>query len=547
MAVNRRSLEPPPMTNLSAPMTIRKEAGIETVARTYVGMVYAAAKRQTRSPEMAADVTQAVFVILRRKWSTLDNATVMSAWLMRVTRYASKDAQKLARRRSFHERKAAAMQNEAVGGEGAERAAAAGELSGLIDEAIDRLSGADRVAIMLTYFEGRTHEEVGRRLGVGTEAAHKRVQRAVERLRKLITGRKGREISTAALLMTLTAAAVDTTPAPAAMLGTVLSAVGGVPTHTGLAIAQETLHVMQICKIKTVAAGVAAASLLAGAGILAMPLAFAQAGAARPAPAAPATAVATSARVIGVQELTINQNGADDRFAADLETGQTSGVPRSLPNKFALFNWAARAGLDVAMDTEGGITLLGFDMAVVPAENSGFDAMDAERMVKNVGVLQAASLAPMPVRGELPVTYLFKTREGSIGVLQIVSSEPTVPGSITLRYKLLDAAVQERQSALAAEELLGFARVEQKALIGIKNPTEAAQASRLFGRTVGMLERLTQGKPGAAFAKARIIASALEDAGLSPEGRKGLMDELEAAWAGANAEVQKMLDAAGAP
>ena len=61
------------------------------------------------------------------------------------------------------------------------------DLSPLIDQALDRLPQPDRELLVLAYFEGRTHEEIAARLGLGRDATHKRVQRAVAKLRAILT------------------------------------------------------------------------------------------------------------------------------------------------------------------------------------------------------------------------------------------------------------------------------------------------------------------------------------------------------------------------
>jgi hypothetical protein len=50
----------------------------------------------------------------------------------------------------------------------------------MLDEALLRLREKDRQAVLLRFFEGRNNREIGQALGIGEDAARKRVDKALE-------------------------------------------------------------------------------------------------------------------------------------------------------------------------------------------------------------------------------------------------------------------------------------------------------------------------------------------------------------------------------
>ena len=149
------------------------------LARRYTDLVYTAARRQLGGDaHLAEDVTQAVFMILAAKASTVQTDRPISAWLLRVTSYCAANARRERVRRGEYERRAAEMA-DMTNSEQSQWT----ELSPLLDQGLRKLAAADRDALLLRFFEQKSMREVGVAMGTTEDAAQKRVTRAIEKLR----------------------------------------------------------------------------------------------------------------------------------------------------------------------------------------------------------------------------------------------------------------------------------------------------------------------------------------------------------------------------
>src|SRR5205814_1997017 len=146
-----------------------------------IGWIHGVARRRLGDPHLAEDVTQAVFVILHRKSPQLAADKALVSWLHKTAWYATETALRDRRRRAGRETEAARIQmNERDADENRWE-----ELAPILDELIDKLKADDRDAILLRYYRDMSFADVGREIGTTEEAARKRVERAVNKLRSL--------------------------------------------------------------------------------------------------------------------------------------------------------------------------------------------------------------------------------------------------------------------------------------------------------------------------------------------------------------------------
>ena len=239
--------------------THQSERAFETLVSRHTNLVYSAALRQTRDPQLAEEVTQVVFIILARKAPSLGVKTILTGWLYRTACYVSGSALKGELRRQHREQEAY-MQSELD----AQAGSTWNQLSPLLDEAMLRLGQTDRDALVLRFFEGRSLNEVGHALGASEEAAKKRVNRALDKLRNIFA-KRGVSSTTAIIAGAISAHSVQAAPvALAKSITAVVFAKGATASTSTLTLIKGALKIMAWTKANT--AIVVGVSVLLAAG-----------------------------------------------------------------------------------------------------------------------------------------------------------------------------------------------------------------------------------------------------------------------------------------
>jgi RNA polymerase sigma factor (sigma-70 family) len=166
----------------------RSEAVFRELVRRHIAIVHAAARRQAGiDAHLADDVTQRVFITLAKKADSLRDHATLVGWLYTAARLeAARAARTEARRRNWEQR---ASEMNPTKTDPLEEHVSWEQLRPVLDAAMAQLAEADRTAVLLRFFSGQSFADVGRIFQISEDAARKRVERAIERLRETLSRR----------------------------------------------------------------------------------------------------------------------------------------------------------------------------------------------------------------------------------------------------------------------------------------------------------------------------------------------------------------------
>ncbi|HEU6446892.1 MAG TPA: sigma-70 family RNA polymerase sigma factor [Verrucomicrobiae bacterium] len=226
------------------------------IVRRHLDLVYSAALRQVRSPQLAEDIAQSVFADLAQNADKLKSNTILTAWLYTVTRRTAVDVIRKESRRQLREQIAAEMQNmNATANDWT-------QIAPLLDDAMAALDETDRAAILLRYFENKNLREVGEQLNISDDAAQKRVSRAMGRLHDFFSKQKI-TIGASGLVVLISANAVQSAPvglaaiiSAAVLTGTAVSTSAVVTTTKVIAMTALQKSIIGVAFVAAVGTGV---------------------------------------------------------------------------------------------------------------------------------------------------------------------------------------------------------------------------------------------------------------------------------------------------
>ena len=228
------------------------EAAFAALVERHVNLVFSTALRSAGHAHAAEEISQAVFIILAQKAGKLSSRIVLSGWLYQTTRLTAANYLRGEIRRQKREQEAYMQStlNESA-------AEPWPQIAPLLDDALGKLGETDRNALVLRFFENKNLREVGTALGASEDAAKMRVNRALEKLRKIFT-KRGVTLSATLIAGAVSSGCVQAAPVGlATTISTVALTKGAAAGGSTLPLVKGALKIMAWTKAKmAIAVGV---------------------------------------------------------------------------------------------------------------------------------------------------------------------------------------------------------------------------------------------------------------------------------------------------
>ncbi len=248
------------MNNLSDQQLLRdyaehqSESAFTELVRRHVDPVYSAALRMVCGADLAEDVTQGAFIALAQNARSLADRSVLSGWLHCTARNLAANIVRSETRRRARELEAVAMNHLLAN----DSDATWENIAPHLDAALGELNDSERDALLLRYFERKSAREIAEILGTTEDAAQKRVNRAVDRLRELFSKRRV-AIGAGGLVLLISANSVHSAPVGLATTISTSAALSAVHQATTIgitkALAMTTLQKALVATVIAAAVG----------------------------------------------------------------------------------------------------------------------------------------------------------------------------------------------------------------------------------------------------------------------------------------------------
>ena len=166
------------------------ESAMSELITAHKQLIHTIVYRMVKNMDTAMDLTQDTFIKAFLNIKKVKSGKHFRAWLCRIARNVTYDYF----RKEKHAKQAVSLEDvkDYVGFASIEQK----RRSMIIQDALERLAQKDRMLLVLAYFEGFTHDEIGEVMDIPTRNVKVQIHRARLRLRKELQGREHELLST---------------------------------------------------------------------------------------------------------------------------------------------------------------------------------------------------------------------------------------------------------------------------------------------------------------------------------------------------------------
>jgi RNA polymerase sigma factor (sigma-70 family) len=166
----------------------RDEAAFTALVQRYQAQVQGLCQRVLGDCHAAQDAVQATFLVLARKAGFLGKQGPLGGWLYKVAYHVALRLRTVAVRQRQRDQGVAASRPTSVADVSAAELEGQ-ELRQVLCEELQRLPEKYRAPLVLCYFEGRTHDQAARAIGMPRGSIAKCISEGLERLRERLAQR----------------------------------------------------------------------------------------------------------------------------------------------------------------------------------------------------------------------------------------------------------------------------------------------------------------------------------------------------------------------
>jgi len=179
--------EPSDTDLLTSWLDLGSEPAFRALVDRYAGLVYMAARRTCADEAMAKEASQLSFITLARKAGSLRTRDSIGSWLHVTAIMQAKNLLQLQKREARKRERLGTHLESSMSPD--EPSTLWKNLEPVLDQALASLSESDREAILLRHYRTLSVREVADSLRISVDAAQKRLDRAMERLRHQLARR----------------------------------------------------------------------------------------------------------------------------------------------------------------------------------------------------------------------------------------------------------------------------------------------------------------------------------------------------------------------